>query len=355
MDKIYFIGSEYMGCWYVRCFLPMLENNWSGSYSGITKSTLKTPKIVALEAMSADIIVFHRANTVAHHKLAMHLQAQGKKIVFDNDDTFLLDNSHVFMGVDEKGYEQNKERLNNITNNFIKNCDLVTTSTKVLAEEYSKINDNVHILPNYVQPDDWATPLRNEGDKVRIGLVGSTMYHQDFEIIKPLLRKLDESNKVQLVLFGLWTGKKRVENPLIAKVLKKEYKFWDSLKNKEQSPWCDVNYYMDTLNQLRLDIMLIPRRSNYFNKCKSNLKFLEASMLEIPVIASNFKDSPYEELTDEIGVLVDDPKDWEEAVMNMVNNKARREMIGYNARQYVLDNYDIKNNAHKWADIYKTL
>jgi glycosyltransferase involved in cell wall biosynthesis len=355
MDKVYFIGSAYMGCWYVRCFQPMLENGWGGSYTGLSKSTLKDPKLVAAEALGADIIVFHRANTIEHHKMAMQLKAQGKKIVFDNDDTFLLDNTHAFMGVDEAGYEQNKERVNNIINNFVKNCDLVTTTTKVLADEYRKINPNVHVIPNCINPDDWATPLKNDGDKVRIGLVGSVMYHQDFEVIKPLLKKLDKSDKVQLVLFGLWTDKKRSENPLIEKVLRREYKFWDSLKNKEQAQWCEVNAYMDTLNQLRLDMMLIPRRANYFNKCKSNIKFLEASMLEIPVIASNFHNSPYAELTDDIGVLVEDPKDWEEAVMNMVNNKSRREIIGLNARQYVLDNYDIKNNAHKWADVYKTI
>ncbi len=355
MNKIYFIGSCYLGCWYVRCFMPMLENGWSGSYTGLTKATLKEPKIVALEAMAADVIVFHRADTIAHHKMAMELKRIGKKIVFDNDDTFLLDNTHAFMGVDEAGYEQNKKKINNITNNFVSNCDLVTTSTETLADEYRKINPNVVILPNCINPDDWPEPIKNEGSKIRIGLVGSVMYHQDFEIIKPLLRKLDKSNNVQLVLFGLWTDKKRSENPLVAKILKKEYKFWDSLKNKEQVPWCDMNYYIDTLNQLRLDMMLIPRRGNYFNKCKSNLKFLEASMLEIPVIASNFVDSPYAELTDDIGVLINDPKDWEDEVTRMVNNKAKRTMIGAAANKYVLDNYDIKDNAHKWANAYNKL
>ena len=52
--------------------------------------------------------------------------------------------------------------------------------------------------------------------------------------------------------------------------------------------------YFDTLNDLELDIMMIPRKDNYFNKCKSNIKFLEASMCEIPVITNYFKDSPYE-------------------------------------------------------------
>ena len=49
--------------------------------------------------------------------------------------------------------------------------------------------------------------------------------------------------------------------------------------------------------------MLIPRGENYFNRCKSNIKFLEASMCEIPVIAQSFttNDSPYDELDGKIG------------------------------------------------------
>ena len=354
MSKVYFIGSSYLGCWYVRCFQPMLENGWQGSYTGLSKSSLKSPKQVTQEALQADIIVFHRANTAEHHRMAITLREQGKKIVFDNDDTYKLDKDHAFYGLDEKGFEENKTKVNNVINNFVRNADLVTTTTDVLAKEYQKLNKNVVVLPNCVNPDDWATPLRNDGYKVRIGLVGSVAYNQDFEIIKDFIRELDERNDVQLVLFGLWNGAKRHSNPLVEKTLKKEYKFWDSLKNKEHAPWVDMNYYFDTLNQLRLDMMLIPRRENHFNRCKSNLKFLEASMLEIPVIASSFKDGPYEELNGSNGVLVEDG-DWRTPVMNMINNKARRLMIGAEARQYVLKNYDIKNNAQKWANAYQTL
>jgi len=358
MSKIYMIGSKHMGCNYVRINLPMMENGWRGSYRGISNSSIKDAKTVKKEIQQAEIIVFHRPNTVKHHKMGMILKRMGKKIVFDNDDSYQLDDAHPFKNLDDKGYKQNKEKLNNLTNNFIINSDLVTTSTEFLAEEYRQIHKNVVVLPNCVDPDDWNEPLENTSGKVRIGIVGSVAYHHDFEKIKDVIRKLDKRDDVQIVLIGLWAGKMRKENKLVEKIHKQEYAFWDSLKNKEHIQWCPVEEYFETLRQARLDMMLIPRRDNHFNRAKSNIKFLEAAMLEIPVIAQGFEDgqSPYDKDIDGTnGVLVTDDSKWEEEIMLMINNPAKRKMLGAAARKYALEFYSIDQHAHKWAEAYSKL
>jgi len=330
----------------------MIINGWRGNYNGLTK--MKSEKQQTQEALSSDIIVFHRANTNWHHRMAIALKKAGKKIVFDNDDTFQLGENSAFKTLDEKGFYENKDRLNNVTYNFIRNCDLVTASTPILAEEYKKFNPNTIVLPNCVNPDDWPkNPLKNETDKVRIGIVGSVAYHQDFKEIKDLLRKLDADERVQLVMFGLWKGVKRKENPLVESVHYKEYAFWDSLKNLEHLPWCEMKDYIDVLEQTRLDIMLIPREDNYFNRCKSNLKFLEAAMLEIPVVAQAMTDGPYQELDGSNGILATD--DWEEKVELLIQDKELRTAIGKNAKDYVLSKYDINNNAHLWREAYSKI
>lgn len=349
--RVYFIGGSYLGCYYVRCFLPLLANGWSGNYMGLKKQ-LKDPALVQGEMQKADVIVFHRADTAEHHRLAIMMKSLGKKIVFDNDDTFKLDKNHPFFGVDEKGFKENLRQKNNVINNFIRNCDLVTCSTKYLAKEYRELNNHVIVLPNCVNQDDWDLPLRNDGVKVRIGIVGSTAYTQDFGIIKDVIQKLDKDPRVQLVMFGLHKAKDRKANPRINSVLNKEYSFWDSLKNLEHAPWCEMVDYFTTLNELKLDMMLIPRSNNHFNKAKSNIKFLEASMLEIPCIVSSFKDAPYE--NDENLILIKDNKGWEEAIESLMDKDRRRDM-GKKSHQYVLDNYNITKHAHLWAEAYNTL
>lgn len=354
--KVYFIGNgpNHLGCYYVRCLIPAMANGWKGNYNHLTKSGMKEIKMQVAEMLDSDVIVFHRANTNWHHRIGMTLREQGKKIVFDNDDTFKLDSDSAFANLDEKGFYENKEKLNNVTNNFVLNSDLITVSTNFLADEYSKINPNVVVLPNCINPEDYPEkPRKNETDKVRIGLVGSVAYHQDFQIIKELIRKLDKDKRVQLVLFGLWKDKHRSQNPLVEAVHYKEYAFWDSLQNLEHIGWCEMADYIDNLEQAKLDMMLIPRQDNYFNRCKSNIKYLEASMLEIPVIAQSMTDGPYQELNGSNGLLATD--DWEEKVELLIQDKELRTAIGKNAKDYVLSKYDINKNKSLWTEAYKKI
>lgn len=81
----------------------------------------------------------------------------------DNDDTFKMEDYHPLADFNPSGtfFENLKRRSDNI-DDFIRMCDLITTTTKTLAEEYKKITPNVVILPNYVDPDDWPEPERNE-------------------------------------------------------------------------------------------------------------------------------------------------------------------------------------------------
>ncbi len=347
------VGGHFMGCWQVRCLLPLIYNGWKGNYVGLEEK-LKPVQLVEQEMAHADIIVFHRADTAWHHRVGMLLRQMGKKIVFDNDDTMNLDISDPFYGLDEKGFKQNKKKLNNVINNFALNADLVTCSTEFLAEEYRKINPNVTVLPNYIDPNDWETPLRNESGYIRVGIVGSTAYHGDFDRIQDVLRKLDADPKIQLVLMGLM--KPSADNPKIAEVHKKELAFWLSLKNLEWTEWVKMTEYFESLNNLRLDIMLIPRRESYFNKAKSNLKFLEASMLEIPVIASSFPNAPYErDIDGRNGILIKDDKDWLEAIYGLANDKEKRRRMGKEANKYVIKNFNINNHYQEWPLAYEKL
>lgn len=351
--NVYFIGNGgHMGCYQVRCLLPLIHNGWKGNYLGLEDNP-KPIQVVSQELKNADVVVFHRPNTAEHHRLGYQLKQMGKKIVFDNDDTFNMDNFHPFKNLDGKGFKQNKEHINNVLNNFIINSDMVTTSTEFLAKEYRELHKNVVVLPNYIDPDDFPEPEHNETDTVRVGLVGSTAYHHDFYRIKDLLTKLDKDPKVQLVVMGL---RKKSLDPKVNKVFKEEFGFFDELENLEHVPFVPMSEYYYQLNELRLDMMLIPRRENYFNKAKSNIKYLEASMLEIPVIAQSFENAPYEHIENGVdGILIKDDKDWERATYELINSKSKRRKMAKKAKKQVLKNYHIEDHAHKWEEAYKSI
>jgi glycosyltransferase involved in cell wall biosynthesis len=348
--KVYFIGNNYDGCFYVRCLQPLIHNGWDGM-----KTSLSSPKASSEQmfqgAMNADVVVFQRPSEEMKVKVADLLKQAGKIVVFDNDDTYKANSGVPYQMI----HKDLVEKMDSNLMEFIKKADIVTTTTEFLAEEYREHNKNVHILPNCVDPDDWDSPLKNETDKVRIGLVGSVTLNGDYDNIVPVLKQLSDREDVELVVFGLPPKEDRFK--VMQDCHKKEIEFWNSL-NIDWQPLVAMENYFETLNELRLDIMLIPRAENYFNKCKSNLKFLEAGMLEIPIIASSFSDgnSPYDKDIEQgvNGLLVKDKEDWLPAIEMLVKDKELRQEIGKNAKVYVLHNYNIKNNYLKWKELYAT-
>lgn len=352
--NVYMVNGAYAGCCYIRIMLPAFHEGFNANRSSIV-SKLDSPKVMQKKLADADIVVFHRPENKEYYTLAKLLKESGKKIVVDNDDTFKIKDFHPLAQFTADAVGIKLKDRDEAMDKFLKLADLVTTTTKTLSDEYKKLNNNVVILPNCVDETDWDKPKRNKGNKVRIGLVGSVAYEYDYLHLKDILRKLSKRDDITVVMFGLGSKEHREKNKYVTKAFKEEYEFWDSIE-KEQIPWCGIEEYPTKLNDAKLDIMLIPRKDNYFNRCKSNIKFLEASMCEVPVIAQSFDNAPYEELeNNKTGVLISDNNDWEKEIDKLINDKKLRRSIGKNAKKYVLKNYNIENHSNEWYDVYKKL
>lgn len=345
--KTYFINGRFDGCYYVRQYLPMYHNGWDGN-----KTSMYTPQVnnhkAFQGAMNADVIVFHRPDQEEKKEVIPLLRAAGKKVVVDNDDTYLPDS-----GVPVESLYSNKDLLDKVNRNIIesvKNAHMATVSTKFLAEEYKHYNDNVVILPNCVDPDDWGPVEYQKNEKIRVGLVGSVVITNDYEDITDILKWLSDDPRYQLVVLGLPPNDPKYEK--MREIYKKEIEFWNSL-DIEWHPFVDADEYIDKLKSLHLDIALIPRAENYFNKCKSNLKFLEMSMCGVPCITSGWKDNPYESDRKYI-YMPNTPQGWKRAINTLSDGKTRRDR-GMSARIYVQSKYDIKKKAHLWKKAYQSL
>lgn len=357
--NVYFLGSDYEGCYYVRCMLPLQQNGWDGDRITLY-STSQSNDMRMKGAMNADIIVFQRPLQREKIEAAKLLKKAGKKIVMDNDDTYIPESGvpTVMLGTKEDKRDV-IATMDSLLKEFASLSDLITVSTDFLAQEYRDVNTHVEVLPNMVDPNDWDKPLKNSSDTVRIGLVGSVVGNDDYRALQQsLLGAIKGNPKVQLVLFALPPDTEDYKY-----VRKNAYQDAIDYWNKHDVEWhhfVPMKNYMRTLNELRLDIMLIPRANTYFNRAKSNIKYLEASMLEIPVIAQGFSDnqSPYQKDIDgSNGLIAYTDDDWREMTLDLINNKRKRVKMGKKARKYVLKHYDItkKDNYMKWHNAYKSL
>lgn len=352
MKKILFLPSAYDGCYYYRGYLPGVYGNMT-VVNNFSRKQFDTEELYK-KAMDSDIIVFQRPNDHIKSDLAVLLKKAGKKIVFDNDDTYLPEKGIPLSMLNSDKQKEIAHYMNDNLYKVIEVSDLVIAATDYLADEYRLVHNNVIVNKNCIDPLDEYKPKENTTGKYRIGFVGSVTSNDDYIHIKDQIKKLAERDDITIVVFG-------VKNPdgSAYGAMKDDLDFWNSLPNIEWQPFVPITDYYYTINKLTLDLMVIPRKDNYFNRCKSNLKFLEASLLRIPVIAQGFEDgmSPYQvnpEDSKHMEIVIDNST-WYDKIVELLQDEHKRVKMSEFAHNYVLENYNIKNTAPKLRAILENI
>lgn len=344
--RVTFVPGMYDGCWYVRCDLPARYNGW---YAGKGSSFENDKEALYREAMQSDVVVFQRPNDPQRVELMHLLKLKGKKVVMDNDDTYL---PGVGVPIEKmsNGQIEIAEAMNANLYQAAALADLIVTTTETLKQEYLQINPNVVVLPNCIDPLDQHKRIPNKTGKYRVGFIGSVSSNDDYYHVQNDIKRLDERGDVTIVVFGI-----KQSDGAVMKSWQKDFGFWDSLKNVEWQPFVPIQEYFYTINTLALDLAIIPRKDNYFNRCKSNLKYLECSLLGIPVVAQSFPDgdSPYDNL--EHIQLVGFHESWYNKIVELLADKVRRQEMARNAKSFVLENYNAKKLAILWKKEFEKL
>lgn len=341
--KIFFIPGAYDGCYYYRGYLP-------GVYSeSMVCSNFVGKKFDGEEmyekAMKADCIVIGRPNDINRYELAKALKLKGKKIIVENDDTYLPDKGIPLNMLANDKQREIAKKMNDYIYSTIRIADGVIASTYPLAEEFKQVNSNTRVMENSIDPLDEMPCKENTTGKFRIAFIGSVSSNNDYEHIKEQIKQLDERGDVTIIVFGVMQPNGGVQGAYM-----NDYVFWKSLKNIEFQPFVPIDQYYMTLADLAIDLAIIPRKEGYFNQCKSNLKFLEMSLLHIPVVAQGFKDgtSPYQGKDEKYMSIVIDNEMWYHTVINIKNNYTKYKELADLAHDYVIKNYNINEYAPKW-------
>jgi glycosyltransferase involved in cell wall biosynthesis len=344
--KILFIKGQYDFCYYYRGYLP-------GSYSGCMVTPLKGEidvKEVTSMAQQADVVVLQRPNDIKRLTLMQVLKKMGKNVIFENDDTYLADKGIMLDRLESDKQREIAKAMSTVTNACVKMADGVIASTDFLAEEYRQLNPNVAVLKNCIDPLDEIKCRENTTGKFRVGFIGSVTTNDDYVHIKDQIKKLDGCGDVTIVVFGI-----KYKDGSNISFMNQDLLFWNSLKNIEWQHYVHVTEYLPTVAKLALDLIIIPRQESYFNRAKSNLKFLEASLLRIPVLAQGFSDgtSPYEK-DSHVNIVVDNAT-WYDKIIEIKNNYSKYKKRAEKAHDYVLKNYNIRIFAKTWIKTIKKI
>lgn len=354
--KIFFFPGDYQYTYYYRGYLPGIysDNLVVTDFLQGGKNAVNHNQ-VSEYADRADVIVFQRPLSAQSLTVMQAYKDKGKKIIYENDDTYRYGVGIVPTKLENDVQRRIAQDLGTYTEKALILADGAIASTEFLAREFLLLNPNVAVLKNCIDPLDARTTKPNTTRRLRVGIIGSVTTNDDYLHIKEAIRALDTRGDVTFVILGI-----KYRDGSIVSFMREDRDFWASLTNIEWYPYVPVTEYMQTVASLAIDVALIPRENSYFNRCKSNLKFLEMSLLKIPVIAQGFpeRDSPYQGVDEPyMTVLVDngDPEVWYNTIIDLKEHYSSYKERAEAAHDYVLKNYNIETYAPTWVSVIETL
>lgn len=220
--------------------------------------------------------------------------------------------------------KERKELLNGakLYRQAILHADVFLTSTKAIKNVYDdlKLQTSSYIIPNGLTKEvlniHKLDRKRPKSDRIQIFYgAGSKTHDADFDLIsRPVANILRDFKNVDLYIIG------QLELSPIFNEFKEQVHRISRLSTE--------NYFREIS---QYDIALMPLTNNFFNECKSNIKYIEASALNIPSVASNIYEFSHVIEDGENGFVASTEKEWYEKIKQLINNPSLRKTMAQKA------------------------
>lgn len=258
----------------------------------------------------------------------------GKPTIYELSDNFRHSQDH-----DPKIRRQGPPEYYLIIEEMIRRCDAVQVNNYNLAKRYSHLNEKFIIVANFI--DKCESKKSQKQKQLTIGWGGSKRHFDDLEYYsKTLAEWILAHPDVTLAIMGTRSIQEIFKDlPSQQLILKKP---------------AGLREYLSFLKAL--DIGIAPLLPTEFNRCRSDMKFLEYASKQIVPLCSRF--GPYIEVGKEWEntVLFDDPDEMAECLEKLYRDKELRNQIANNAFDWVRENR-LSDERHwrKIVNLYKTL
>jgi glycosyltransferase involved in cell wall biosynthesis len=346
------------------------------------------------------IVAFHRSISTDFdlaNQLIQKLNSMGIVTICDIDDYWMPGKEHPIHDI---------IRVNKINEKIVANIRVakhVTTTTSLFADEIKKVNKNVVVFPNGVNPKEpqFMEPTP-EFEKIRIGWLGGSSHLHDLQLLEQSFSKLMPlKDKLQYVLCGFDTRGSVTEinqqtKEQVRRNIRPEETVWASYEKiftqnfqiisedykKFLLEYTQENYSNESSesyarvwtkpvtsyakNYSRFDISLAPIKNHMFNRMKSQLKVIESGFYKKALIASNL--GPYTidlkhclkngNFVDGNAMLVDENRnhsDWAKYIEKLVKNPNLIKDMGEKLYETVKDTYDLNTITKNRAEFYKSI
>ena len=239
-------------------------------------------------------------------------------------------------GVGDFNIERNKNNQKELSKTMAA-VDIVTTTGKHLQKELQQYNPNTFVIKNCIDPTMMPVgiPLPTP-DQVVIGWQGGDSHYFDLIRVWPEIKKIkkDYGDKVHFRFFGANF------HELYAEI------------DGEFIHWIKPNLFFERFSKKLFDIGIIPLESNNFNRCKSNIKWLEYSYYKIPSVVASV--DPYRDYIKDNadGFLYSDNAEFSRKLRKLIDVPLLRKAMAESAHAEVMENWTVQKNIMDWYNLY---
>jgi len=346
------------------------------------------------------IVAFHRSigsDFEFANNLIQRLNSLGVITICDIDDYWMPGKEHPIHDV---------IRFNKLNEKIVSNLRVakyVTTTTTLFADEISKINKNVFVFPNAINPNEsqFKEPTE-ESDRLRVGWLGGSSHLHDLQLLDQSFSKLTKyKDELQFVICGfdtrgsvteinqqtgehtkrdikphetVWAQYEKIFTQNYSTISEDYRKFLekytqDIYPNEKSESYVRVwtrPVQSYAKNYSKFDVSLAPIKNHMFNRMKSQLKVIEAGFYKKALIASNV--GPYMidlkhslqngNFVDGNALLVDENRnhsDWAKYIEKLLKNPNMVKDMGERLYETVKDRYDLNIVTKQRAEFYKSI
>ena len=310
--KIAIVSSSVSGVTYHRLIIPLSKLSRNYKVEVIYLQNNADDFLQKLDGVTHVIYNRNISELLKPEETILILKAKGIKVICDIDDYWVLPKGHPL-----KFFYSRTNMTKCILAN-IKFADQVWTTTKILAEKIRPYNKNVEVIKNAIDPLEKQFAYENLSIKFDTFFYsGGSTHLKDLKLLGSVFE--DEYLTVKSPRIP-----KRM-NPIIQQI--------DNIREYAKD-------YEDC------GICVIPLRDNLFNRCKSELKMIEAGHFAKPVMVSDVM--PYNLLATNSNSLKVYGNDWAAAIKKIKGNYTMQIELGLKLKEDVKSKYDIvKENAKR--------
>ena len=273
-----------------------------------------------------DAAIWQFSGNATRGILMAAMKEQGIRVLMESDDNYTMppdSGSSWDIKIDQKKDNHSFEA-------HVKLCkwvDGIIVSTPNLASYYTKLNKNVYVCPNSLDPADWPDFEKPNDGILRIGWGGSQSHLVDAPLVQRAFAWAADQPNVEVWVFGIGGAAKFP-------------------RKVKQVPWTDNQ---DEYRRLlaTCDVHVCPLIETPWSAGKSDWKALDAAMAGAwPIVSTATAYSPWHERT----MTCTSSKDWLNALKWVVRHRDEIPALAKEAGDYVRSQRLIGQNIHYWRE-----